>query len=186
MLLNISKYRKPFFACILIALAVSERIFFDLGSNIELVTLASLLASCYLGLPYALVVPFSIMLISDTIIGNTAIFIFTWSAYILIGLGALFLKHFRKSGLKLPLVALPTALASSLFFYLWTNFGVWLQGWYLPTLQGLIKCYLMGLPFLKYNLVSNVLIVPAVFIVIELGKREVYGYMAKWLHGYTQ
>lgn len=143
---NLLKYQKLILALILIALGVGKRTLFDLGPNVELVTLSSFLAACYLGFPHAVIVPVTIMFISDTFIGNTAIFVFTWSAYLLIGLGALVLRRFKNSD-KLPLITLPAALTSSLFFYLWTNFGVWFQGWYPPTLQGLLSSYLMGAAF---------------------------------------
>lgn len=158
------------FAFFLIIIGIGERVIFDLGPNIELVTLSSLLASCYLGFPYAVIVPLAIMSISDILIGNTMIFIFTWSAYIFIGLAGLLLRRFQNSGFRLPLLTLPAAFTSSLFFYLWTNFGVWLQGWYPPTLQGLITSYVMGLPFFKLNLWGNLLLVPLGFMTVELGK----------------
>lgn len=165
-----SIYKKSIIAIFLIGLGLGERIFFNLGPNVELVTLSSFLASCYLGLPFAVIVPTAIMFISDSIIGNTEIVIFTWSAYALIGLTGLLLRRFKDSGLKLSLFSIPCALATSLFFYLWTNFGVWYQGWYPPTLQGLLTSYIMGLPFLKYNLFGNLIFVPVGFTLVELSK----------------
>jgi hypothetical protein len=46
----------------------------------------------------------------------------------------------------------------SLFFWLWTNFGVWLSsahGMYPQTLAGLVQCYVQALPFLGYSLLGD-------------------------------
>jgi hypothetical protein len=45
------------------------------------------------------------------------------------------------------------SLASSVLFYLATN-AVCL-GWYEPTVAGVIRCYVQGLPFFKYTLAGD-------------------------------
>ena len=47
------------------------------------------------------------------------------------------------------------ALFSSILFFIVTNFGVWLIGWYPLTLAGLIQCYIAGIPFFKVSLLAN-------------------------------
>lgn len=155
--------KKLLCALFLIALGVMGRTVFHIFPNVEVVTLSSLLAATYLGGVYSALVPLGIMFISDSIIGNTRIFLFTWSAYILIGLFGLVLRRVRNDDLKLIGASTFFTIPSSLFFYLWTNFGVWYQGWYPPTLSGLMESYIMGLPFLKFNLVGNLILVPAGF-----------------------
>ncbi len=157
----------------LIALGVLGRTVFDLPPNVELVTLSALLASIYLGGVFSVLVPLLIMVISDSIIGNTQIFIFTWSAYVLVGVSSLILRRFKNYDLNLVSAATLFTVPSSLFFYLWTNFGVWYQGWYPPTLAGLLDSYIMGLPFLKFNLVGNLIFVPLGFGLIALARRLV-------------
>ncbi|MBU0570109.1 hypothetical protein KKB40_05040 [Patescibacteria group bacterium] len=68
---------KKAFLIILFGIAFAERIFFDLGSNFELVTLAMLLSVAYLGRRQSFWLVFSIMFFTDLILGNTSIFIFT-------------------------------------------------------------------------------------------------------------
>ena len=154
-------------AIFLVGLGVLFRTLWHVAPNVEYVTAASLLAGAYLGRKYAVLVPFLIMVLSDTLIGNTNIFIFTWSGYLLIGLisqiGLIGKtgKIWRATGL---------GIAASLFFYLYTNFGVWLlDSWemYPRTLAGLIDCYIMGLPFLKLNLLGNLFFVPVSFGIVE-------------------
>ena len=163
--------KKIFIAISLIAFGVLGRTFFDLPPNVELVTLSCFLASVYLGGAFSVLIPLGIMATSDVIIGNNQIFIFTWTAYLVIGLSALVLRRFKNQNLNLVSASTLFAVPSSLFFYLWTNFGVWYQGWYPPTLAGLIESYVMGLPFLKFNLVGNLIFVPLGFGVIALARR---------------
>lgn len=160
--------KKIIFALILIALGIFFRTIGHVAPNVEYVTAASLLAGAYLGRKYAILVPLIIMVLTDTLIGNTNIFVFTWSGYLIIGfLG--YLSNLRGKILK----AVGAGLLASIFFYLWTNFGVWaLDSWgmYPRTLVGLINCYIMGLPFLKMNLLGNLFFVPVSFGAVEMIK----------------
>ena len=55
-------------------------------------------------------------------------------------------------------------LASSLGFWLWTNFGVWLQNILYPrTLTGLIECYTVALPFLRNSLCGDLIWMVIIF-----------------------
>lgn len=166
---------------LLIILAVIFRTVWHLGDNIEFITAASLIASAYFGLLGGLVVPFSAMLISDMMIGDTNIFIFTWSAYLMIGvlgywvLGNKGKKIKNKNGrykikIKLIIKAMGMGIVSGFWFYIWTNFGVWaLDQWgmYPKTVAGLLGAYIMGLPFLKANLLGNICLVTLSFVSIE-------------------
>lgn len=161
--------RKYIFASLLILLGISFRTVWHIAPNVEFVTAATLLATAYLGKRVSLLVPLFIMAISDTIIGNSNIFIFTWSAYILIGLfDQLVLKKFK--GKSIIITQTGASIFAGLFFFLWTNFGVWAFDsfrMYPHTLGGLAQAYLMGLPFLKLNLLGNLFFVSLSFIVIE-------------------
>lgn len=155
-------------AIVLIGLGVLFRTFWHLAPNVEYVTAATLLAGAYLGKRYAVLVPLAIMVLTDTLIGNTNIFLFTWSAYLFIGylsyLGNLRGKIVRAAG---------AGVIASLFFFFWTNFGVWaLDSWgmYPKTIVGLLEAYAMGLPFLKLNLLGNLFFVPVSFGAIEMAK----------------
>lgn len=160
--------KKTIFVVLLISLGVLFRTLWHVAPNVEYVTTASFLAAAYLGRKYAVLIPFAIMVITDTVIGNTNIFVFTWSAYALIGyLG--YLGNLRGKIVK----AAGAGVLASLFFYLWTNFGVWaLDSWgmYPRTFSGLIEAYLMGLPFLKLNLLGNLFFVPVSFGIVEMVK----------------
>lgn len=152
----------------LVILALTERVFFDLGPNFEFVTGALMLSGAYLGKNYSICLVLLIMAVSDLVLGNTNIFLFTWSGFLI---PALILTGLFKQ-IKVNRVFSGTVfgIATSLFFYIWTNFGVWMLdswGMYSKDLNGLAMAYVNGLPFLRYSLVSTIMLVPASFFLFE-------------------
>ena len=161
---------KLWFAAGLVLLALTERLWLDLGPNIELVTLAALAATFYLGKKWGIGVALVSLAISDVVLGNTPIALFTWSAYTIGALGFSILGRFAKTAKNRVVMASVLGVGFSLWFYIWTNFGVWLTdtwGMYPHTFAGLITCYVRGLPFLKNQLLSNLIIVPVGFGLVE-------------------
>lgn len=73
---------------------------------------------------------------------------FTWGSVILIGLGSKFLAKTILSRI------LGSLLGAGLFFII-TNFGVWTLGSYTYTLEGLLLCYILAIPFFAYSLIST-------------------------------
>jgi len=150
-------------AVVLIALGSVGRILLMDFPNVETITVVSLLGGALLGGVYILIVPLATVALTDMYIGNDPILLFTWSAWAVIGLLGWLLRRSKKDyafGLKLT----GMGIAASLFFFIWTNFGVWLM-WpqmYSHTWSGLVQCYVMALPFLKMSLLGNLIIVPAV------------------------
>lgn len=161
--------KKLLLAGFLIIWGILFRTFFHLAPNVEMVTACALIAGTYLGLTEALGVPLVIMILSDLWLGNTNIFLFTWSAYLFIGLIGFGSRRWRTGKWKLARV-ISLSIVSSFWFYLWTNFGVWLLdswGMYPKTISGLLEAYLFGLSFLRLNLVSNLFFVPLLFFLFE-------------------
>ncbi|MDF1497785.1 MAG: hypothetical protein P1P85_00300 [Patescibacteria group bacterium] len=149
-------------AIILILIGIAGRFFLVSYAgipNFEIITAIALISGIYLGGVYAIVIPLSIIFLSDLVIGNTYIFIFTWTAFALIGLfGFLFKNKLKK---KLLFNSILIGITSSVFFYLYTNFGWWLMsGMYEYSLSGLIRCYWMAILFFRNNLVGNLIFVP--------------------------
>jgi hypothetical protein len=50
------------------------------------------------------------------------------------------------------------AISGSLVFFLLSNFGTWLGGYYQYTVQGLIDCFAMAIPFYKSEFASTLFI----------------------------
>ena len=168
---KLSKNHKVVFASILILIGILGRTIFHIGDNIEFVTVGTLLAGSYLGGFWAFFVPLTIMAVSDLFLGNTLIFIFTWSAYLFMALFALAQLRSKNSLVGKLFKAELVGFFSSIFFFLWTNFGVWALdsfGMYSNDLSGLIASYIMGIPFLKSNILSNLLFIPLFFVSVEL------------------
>ena len=92
----------------------------------------------------ALIVSF---LITDLLIGLHSVMLFTWGSVILIGLISKFLLsiYTRIAG----------ALMGAIIFYLVTNFGVWSMGSYGYSVEGLLLCYTLAIPFFAYSLIST-------------------------------
>ena len=88
--------------------------------------------------------------ITDLFIGLHGVTLFTWGSVILIGIISQFFKFSifkRISG----------SIIGVIIFFIFTNFGVWTQGFYGYTLEGLTTCYLLALPFVGYSLVSTLI-----------------------------
>ena len=161
-----NKYYKLIFGLVLIAFGVLGRIFLLDMPGVETLTIVALLAGSVLGGVYTIFVPLTAVAVSDMYIGNDPIMIFTWSAWALVGIMGLLARKGKKNykyGLKMT----GLGIAASLAFYIWTNFGVWaMWNMYSHTWEGLVQCYVMALPFLKMNLVGNLIIVPSVVFTI--------------------
>lgn len=175
------KYRtldtKFLFLCLLFLSAFGERILFDFGPNVELVTTAMILASFYYGKKESFWLTFAIIVFSDLVIGNSNIFIFTWSGFLIPALvvGGIFKKittyNLQPTTKKIfDVFSLTTlGISSNIFFYLWTNLGVWLlSNMYPKTAAGLLMSYLNALPFLRYQLTSTLVFVPLGFFLTQI------------------
>lgn len=154
----------------LFILAFVERVFFDLGPNTELVTLAMILGAAYIGRKESFWLTLTIMAATDLILGNTNIFIFTWTGFLIPALvsGTVF-KAVNAEGIKKVGLGTVSGVGANLFFYFWTNFGVWLLGSMYPkTIAGLASSYINALPFLRMQFVSTIFFVPLGFSVMEV------------------
>ncbi|WP_265521407.1 DUF6580 family putative transport protein [Oerskovia flava] len=135
----------------------------DLGAppNLELVTAATFIATVLLRSRWAFVVPLAVTVVSDVVLGNTAIALFTWSAWLVVGLGSLLVGD--RQGWRRVGAGAVFGVGASLWFFAWTNFGVWLQSrgtWYPAGVEGLVASYVAGLPFLRTMLIGNLVLLP--------------------------
>ncbi len=125
----------------------------------------------------ALVIPVVSMWLSDLLLNNTLYsqyfehftwfypgFYWTYGSFILIGFAAfLVLKKVRIQTL------LPASLLASVIFFVVSNFGVWVSaGIYPYDFNGLISCYIAGLPFLKNTLLGDLVYTGVLFGAFEL------------------
>jgi len=97
-------------------------------------------------------------ILTDLIIGFHGVTFFTWGSIVLISLMSKFFISNIASRIS-------GALLGASLFYLITNFGVWSLGSYGYTLEGLIACYTLAIPFFGNTLIGTMIF----SIIIELG-----------------
>lgn len=120
-------------------------------ANVAPIAAMALFGGAYLDRKYAFVVPLVAMFSSDLFLGFHNTILFVYGSFLLTGVIGLWLKSHR----NVQRITLG-ALASSMLFFLITNFGVWLVGGLYPkTLSGLIQSYVMALPFFRNTLLGD-------------------------------
>lgn len=143
----------------LILLGVGSRFLPHLPNATPLVAIA-LFGGRYLSRRQACAMPLACIIMSDLAIGLHDVIPFTWGSVLLITGFGVWLRRWRG---VVPLVA--ATLASSLLFYLVTNFGTWLSAAHLypRTWLGLSACYAMGLPFFWNMVLGDLVYVAGMF-----------------------
>jgi len=167
------KIKDALFIFVYITIGVLTRTVFHIAPNVEFVTGVTLASAYFIRRKYSISVPFLVMFISDFIIGNSSIFLFTWSAFGIAWLAGRFISSDKFKGmierskiLGLFLMSELSGIIFTIFFYLWTNFGVVVvSNMYPKNLEGLLLSYKMGLPFLLPQFLGNAIIVPSIFFI---------------------
>ena len=107
----------------------------------------------------AFVAPFAALLLSDAVLGFYAgmnFVYFSFALTVLIG----WIIASRKSALSIG----AAAIASSVLFFVVTNFGMWLfSGFYPLTSAGLVACYVAAIPFFQNTLVGDLFFTALLF-----------------------
>lgn len=68
---------------------------------------------------------------------------------------------------------LGAAILSSILFFIITNFGVWFSGNFYPkNVEGLVACYIAGIPFFKGTLLGDLFYSSLMFGVFELAQKR--------------
>lgn len=142
------------FLGIFLALAASR--FIPHPPNYTNLIALSFYVPAFLGIKFIPLVVLSFF-ITDLYFGFHSSLFFTWGSVILIGYIPLFFKDSISSRLL-------GASSGAILFYIVTNFGVWASGSYSYTLEGLVNCYILAIPFFWPMLVSTI----AYSLIIEL------------------
>jgi len=101
----------------------------------------------------ALLVPLAAMLIGDLLIGfdDWRVAAVVYAAMMLPAVAGILASRYRPSR-----VVVPAVMACSLIFFVTTNFAVWaFSGIYSLDMAGLMQCYTLALPFLKYTMAGD-------------------------------
>lgn len=135
---------------VLLVLGVVMRLMWH-PANFTPVLALVLFGGVYFDKKYAMLFPLFLMMATDMILGMHDMMLFTWGSLILISLLGFFLRgHF--TWLRLTVAS----VTSAVLFFVVTNFGVWVSGYYPMTLKGLMDCYILAIPFFRTMLVSTI------------------------------
>ncbi len=128
-------------------------------ANVTPVIAVALFSGAILPRRAAVFVPLVAVILSDWLIGYDPQLPWNWLAVgCVTGIG--WALRQRRSVLRVG----GAALSGSTLFFLVSNFGVWLAGQLYPlTREGLLSCYLAGLPFYRNMLLGDLLYTGAFF-----------------------
>jgi hypothetical protein len=162
----------------LLTLVVAASRFLPHPPNVACVGALGLFAGCYLVGRRAYLVPLAVLLLSDVIghlIGMPGMGFYNPVTMAFVYAGALAAipvgrwMRSNQSKLRLPV----GSLAASTLFFLLSNFGVWLGGWYPMTGFGLLACYTNAIPFFGYTIAGDMAFVLILFGAWECSIRTV-------------
>lgn len=151
MMKTITSPRFIFIAVLILVAALSRLL--PHPPNFTPVAAIALFGGAYLSKRFAFIIPIVAMLIADLFIGFHDTM---WAVYLslcfitLIGIGL-------ASRVKLVTI-IGSALASSVLFFIVTNFAVWMGSiYYSQDLTGLMACYISAIPFFNYTVAGDLL-----------------------------
>ena len=140
---------KYLFCIVLILAGVLFRMVPHAPNFTPMLTIA-LMSGLYFKNKFSILLPIGIMLISDLFIGSHAILPWIYFSFLII----YFLGRLIKDN---SLHVLLGSIGGSILFFIISNFGVWINGGYTYSIEGLVTCYMMAVPFFKNTLISTVL-----------------------------
>lgn len=137
--------------------------------NVTAVVGVSLLGAYAIRSPWlAALIPVAVMALTDIVLGWHSSALFTYAgmlASVLIGRGLLHrLSVVRLGG---------AAFLASLAFFLVSNFGVYLGGYYGFGLDGLLACYVAAIPFWGLSLIGDLGSTAILFALFVFARRTV-------------
>lgn len=164
----------------LILVAAASR-FLPHPPNVACVGAIGLFAGCYLSGSRAYLVPIAVLFISDLVgqllgIAGMGFYQPITMASVYAGVtAAVFIgRWMSRSPRRFARVPAASLVASTIFFLL-SNLGVWLGGWYAMTLSGLLACYVAAIPFFGYTLAGDMLFSLLLFGVWEWSRSSSRG-----------
>jgi uncharacterized membrane protein len=136
-------------------------------SNFTPIVAIGLFSGFYFSLKFSkFLIPLLSMFLSDMIIG---FYDGIWLNYISIIASIYIGTRIPVHKLKISFTLL-AACASSLSFFVLSNFGVWLtSGMYPHTLEGLLECYVLAIPFYQNSLAGD-----CIYSLILFGMYQLY------------
>ncbi len=135
-------------------------------ANFAPILAIGLFAGTYLDRQYAFWLPLIIMLVSDLFLGFYSIWVMSavYSSLVLSVLIGTWIRKQKNVG-----NVFAGTIAGSLLFFFVTNFAVWIgTSLYTHTIDGLLNCFILAIPFFRSSLASNLVYVSVLFGAYEL------------------
>lgn len=167
----------------LLTLIVAASRFLPHPPNVACLGAIGLFAGCYLAGRKAYLVPLGVLLLSD-IVGHllripgmgfynpiTMVMVYS-GAMLAVPMGRLMRSKQSKTSLRI-LRLTGGSLAASTGFFLLSNFGVWMAGWYPITTAGFVGCYVAAIPFFGYTIAGDLAFTAVLFGAWEFSGRTV-------------
>jgi len=153
-----SKPRLVMIACMILVAAASRLI--PHPPNVASITAVALFGGAYLSdKRLAFLVPMAALFLSDLILGLYSHMWIVYGSFALVVCIGLQLRRRRT-----PVAIAGAALASSMLFFVITNFGVWAFGSLYPkTMGGFVACYVAAIPFFQNTLMGDGLYTAVLF-----------------------
>jgi len=128
--------------------------------NVASITAVALFGGAYLtNKRLALIVPLAALLLSDLLLGFYRHMEVVYGSFLLVVFLGFWLQR-KRSALRIA----GATLASSIIFFVITNFGVWaFESLYPKTAAGLLACYVAAIPFFQNTLVGDALYTAVLF-----------------------
>lgn len=161
-----SKPRFIVLVCMILAAAATRLI--PHPPNMASITAVALFGGAYLSdRRLAFLVPLAALFLSDLVLGLYSHMEIVYGSFALVVCLGLLLRRKRT-----PLRIAGAALASSILFFVITNFGVWAFGSLYPkTMAGLVTCYVAAIPFFQNTLAGDALYTTVLFGGFALAER---------------
>ena len=142
--------------------------------NVAPIAAMALAGGVYLDKHWGVALPLIAMLLSDAIIGFHGLMPYVYGSFALIAMIGILLK----SRASVPTVV-AGSLASSVLFFIVTNFGVWAAdggAFYPQSIAGLTECYVAAIPFFRNTLFGDLAYTALLFGAFE--------FSGKYLHAF--
>lgn len=118
----------------------------------------------------SVLVPLSALFLSDMMLGFHSTMPFVYGAFLIT-----VILGWTMSEKKTALNVVTYSLASSMLFFVISNYGVWaMDAMYSKSFSGLIECYVMALPFLRNQILGDLFFSGVMFGAFEFSKRRIH------------
>jgi hypothetical protein len=152
--------RPRFIVIALIILAAAASRLIPHPPNVASITAVALFGGAYLtDKRMALIVPLAALLLSDLVLGFYRHMEIVYGSFLLVVCLGFWLQR-KRSAVRIA----GAALASSVIFFIITNFGVWaFESLYPKTAAGLLACYVAAIPFFQNTVLGDALYAAVLF-----------------------